>query len=697
MKNQIFILLFLYSIIFAVVNTAGSPIVSNVQVRDLKKSGAVWTATIVYDLFDNATKSLWVWAFLSTDGGTTWRTFQSAGDTGSVAIGQGRSIDFSFSGDGGADCIVRVYASSDPTEYKTYKTNPEKNAPVPEMASVDGNSTVAYLQAAKKSNGAYGPHGQTYSDLYWNYAAVHALTLLGVQFSNKSVIYQNGSVTTMRDKHVNAFFDNLLAGLLDQRSWKGQSIKVDEPCLEDTWYTVCSIISLGGTVSNISTVVTTAKSRQYSTGGFADITGTESLTKVTADEVHIIWTYFGVMTLAYLKQEFPNKQKIIDWIRACQTSSGGFKYNPGTTSPGNYADIWYTWAAVLSLDALGSEPIDKPGCIKWINSLQNSDGGFGDQPGWNSGLMSTYHAVHALKVLTGSTLTGITSKKVPVPNSTPIPSGLYKIYQSQHKSPDGEAYMVDKAYNTLKYNFLGVKAENSGWIETYSAAYADIKPAIDYAKSKKYSMTIVPVVEFHDQKITYPGGRIGDHVANYAFPPGLSSAEILAVDGANTAGAKALRWKDYQEQVIKPILKHENLFYPEWENGTQNEKGWLVAWYTYDDGVYGKNGYNAIHTACHSGPDRMRLYPWRLKYLEELPFIADIDAHGDIDDVGTYTELNQYRVLYLADSSDYSSYIKACQNGMSACLIRYGSDVTYYGRPNVVNYLKAHKTEWQWW
>ena len=51
--------------------------------------------------------------------------------------------------------------------------------------------------------------------------------------------------------------------------------------------------------------------------------------------------------------------------------------------------------------------------------------------------------------------------------------------------------------------------------------------ARDYAKAKGYKIEIVPIVEFHDQKITYPGGRVGNHVANYAFAPGLSADESM--------------------------------------------------------------------------------------------------------------------------------------------------------------------------
>ena len=156
MGNLSYNLLCLFPIVFAAVHSAGSLVVSNVQVREMENSDGSWTASVTYDLFDNSTKSLWVWAFLSTDGGTSWQTFQSTGDTGFVAIGQDRNISFNFPYDGAPDCKVRVYASNDPVEYEMYKSSPEKSIPVPALATVDGKSTVAYLQTASPSYAVVG-------------------------------------------------------------------------------------------------------------------------------------------------------------------------------------------------------------------------------------------------------------------------------------------------------------------------------------------------------------------------------------------------------------------------------------------------------------------------------------------------------------------------------------------------------------
>ena len=50
----------------------------------------------------------------------------------------------------------------------------------------------------------------------------------------------------------------------------------------------------------------------------------------------------------------------------------------------NQPDAWYTWEALTALRALHAKAADPEACRRWLNSLQNADGGFGDQPGWRS-------------------------------------------------------------------------------------------------------------------------------------------------------------------------------------------------------------------------------------------------------------------------------------------------------------------------
>ena len=62
----------------------------------------------------------------------------------------------------------------------------------------------------------------------------------------------------------------------------------------------------------------------------------------------------------------------------------------------------YTWAAVRALALLGSAPADRDACVRYLWSLRNADGGFGDRPGTPSNPVATYYALDALAVPEGA-------------------------------------------------------------------------------------------------------------------------------------------------------------------------------------------------------------------------------------------------------------------------------------------------------
>ncbi|MFH1762478.1 MAG: prenyltransferase/squalene oxidase repeat-containing protein, partial [bacterium] len=113
---------------------------------------------------------------------------------------------------------------------------------------------------------------------------------------------------------------------------------------------------------------------------------------------HLIETYAAVKILLKLGSDLPRSNEIINFVQSCQNSDGGFKYSP-TDSFGNYSDIWYTWAAVTTLADLGAEPVNKDKCISWIESCHNIDGGYSDKPSYYSRLEATFYAVDALNLL----------------------------------------------------------------------------------------------------------------------------------------------------------------------------------------------------------------------------------------------------------------------------------------------------------
>ncbi len=119
---------------------------------------------------------------------------------------------------------------------------------------------------------------------------------------------------------------------------------------------------------------------------------------------HAMNTWWGLEALHALDREVQGPEKTIAWLRDCQLPNGGFTYQP-RASIGGIDDVAYTWAAVRALKHLGAAPADRQACVRYLGSLANADGGFGDRPGWASNPMATYYALDALNVLAAAPAT----------------------------------------------------------------------------------------------------------------------------------------------------------------------------------------------------------------------------------------------------------------------------------------------------
>src|SRR5690606_37332022 len=128
------------------------------------------------------------------------------------------------------------------------------------------------------------------------------------------------------------------------------------------------------------------RSRRRSNGSFNNTPATDG------GDGNILNTYWGLKALqiygdAGKDRRDPVRDATVRWIQACQTGDGGFTHQPNPLI-GRNTDVSYTWAAVKALAGLGVAPSDKDGCIRYLLSLQNQDGGFGKQPGLPSTPMS---------------------------------------------------------------------------------------------------------------------------------------------------------------------------------------------------------------------------------------------------------------------------------------------------------------------
>ena len=585
---------------------------------------------------------------------------------------------------------------------------------------VDAQKAVKYILSNQKANGAFGPFDKEYTDLAWTYPAVHALKLLKTPIPRADECFKNGYQAWIEKESWGngPFYWSFYQKANLYQLYNNKDIKFEEGVnrgqewtikyvprkgfiegrkyvngeffdMSTLWHMLGGIILLEGKIRNPEVVKSYVIKRQAKSGGFVDLIPMENTVPQPINtKAHIIITHDAVKILNSLNMPVPNAQACINWLRACQTPEGGFKWSPVATEYSNKPDVWYTWAAIRALKELGSEPKDVKACVNWLNSLQNTDGGFGDRVGWNSRLYSTYYAIESLQLLTGDAQKGITKKNLKAKPESVIPEGIYGIFQAHHKSPWGGSKMVD-AVAAMKLNLVAVKSKEDS-IDFSLGMSPEVKAAREYARQKGYPLEIIEEPENYSHRLHWGTGLEADHISNFMVPPDLSEADKKKYEAAFNLGKKGLPWPEFKEKVMQPIKDMGSLFYPELDFSMVN------AYMVYDEGLDGKDGYNGVPGAHFKHNDWMRHFPYKERWEGVLPIIADGDAHGDI--VKWRRELEEYRNVFIAKSYKYQDYVDASLNGRSVCVIHTPSgEVRYYGAKAAVAYLKKHQKEWQWW
>ncbi|HMR19475.1 MAG TPA: prenyltransferase/squalene oxidase repeat-containing protein [Sphingobacterium sp.] len=572
-----------------------------------------------------------------------------------------------------------------------------------QTVQLDSRNVIEYVLSCQKPNGAFGPGDQAYTDVAWTYPAVRTLQLLGTPLPAADSCLSNGGQSWMeKAKWKNgpwywSFYQKALLFALYGRhdhqepeivpglSWKlsyvprknytefRNYLKGEFFDLESLWHTTAGIQALGGNIRETSTVADFVAGKQLSDGGFSN---------------HIIQTHAAVRTLSALGLSVPNSEQCIDWLRSCQREDGGFGWSPAHTAVSNRSDVWYTWAAVMALHELGAKPKQWQACIDWLNDLQNTDGGFGDQQGWNSRLYSTYYAVETLQILTGDAVSAISRKNRTIPQGNPIPEGKYRIFQTQHKTPSGGQGMVDSMVN-LGFHLIGVKTKEKEVLDGNGMSRI-VLDARAYVDQKGYELEVVDNPENYAHRLIWFDGQHADHVSNFMIPPDMDSMQREQFLASYRAGKDNLPWVEFKKQVIEPMVAMGTLFYPELDYTMAN------AYLVYDEGLYGGGGYNAVPGAHFGNIDWVRHFPYHERWVGKLPIIADGDAHGDM--VGWHKNLMLYRNVFLAQDNSLAAYTDAAKNGRSVCVIALpDGEVRYYGTPEAVAYLKKHLDKWKWW
>lgn len=594
------------------------------------------------------------------------------------------------------------------------------------QSEVDSQPVVNYLLSCRKANGAFGPADQEYTDAAWNYPAVKSLRLLGIKLERPQAILQKGLGYPQGHigyGHWLFFHQHGIRRLLDaphrakhkkiRLIYQGDEVRyygspfgtdgesffkaggtgldprddgVEELGyynLSSLYYVLSGLEASGRQAAKVDQLVAFIRKRQAPGGGFVDVRAENE--KPTNAAAHVAHTLHAIASLKLLGADVPNADRCVRFLQSCQQESGGVRWNPNENASGNSPDVYYVWAAVSGLRQLGRRPIHTAACVRWVNSLQNADGGFGDRPGWRSRLYSTYYAVESLAILSeyGDGRSGILRKPLHDEVSESIPAGRFQIFQGLLKTPAFAANdLLD--LQKRKLDLLGIKSSDFGLAATVQKS----------AHSLQSPMEVVLCPEAYPHRARRIGGPLLHHICNVTLDPSWNNNQVATWRAADAAGTRGLDWPLYQQQVIQPLQKMGSLFYPEQDFEME------FAYMAYDDGIDKNNGYNAVLAGFNWSPrDFVRVFPWRERYVDKLTPIADADSHGDLKKWSP--QLDHTRMLFLANAPTYADFRDAAANGRVVCVIHDAEGVksraTFYGCQPAVEYVKSRIDEWKWW
>jgi hypothetical protein len=390
---------------------------------------------------------------------------------------------------------------------------------------------------------------------------------------------------------------------------------------------------------------------------------------------HVMNTWWGLQALRVLGRAGERKAEAVAWLRACQLPGGGFTYQPGAEVAG-VDDVAYTWAAARALRLLlGAAPADRDGCVRYLTSLWNADGGFGDRPGWASNPMATYYALDALDALGALDLVAIDRKPAPARRAT-IPPDLraFTIQIEAHgKGSPSEA--VDLA-GSLRIHLWGAKNARPEWIAR----------AQDIADRRGVPVRFFVADEEYGTWVDVLGLGTYSHTSDIVAPAGVDRGPSLANQGV-------VSWPEFRDRRLAPLQKAGGRLV--WQFGENEE---LVRIYL-DDSVE-RGGYAAISTFHFGNPDFTNTEPFLNRYRGLIPFVALQDAHGN--EPWWFADMTTgFRTVFLASEPSWEGWLDALRRNRVVAVRRDAVSgfrtVMHGGTPEVMDFVRRRDRDWRWW
>ncbi|MHB1035882.1 MAG: prenyltransferase/squalene oxidase repeat-containing protein [Pirellulales bacterium] len=568
-----------------------------------------------------------------------------------------------------------------------------------ERTSSLAEPALAYLQTLARTDGGYAWENQPESHLTPTFASVAAHRSLGAEVPKKAEVAEflrTGHPFRVKklERDLRVFEYQQIQGLL----WLGEKVasfreqargwvepaaypvvyeKSGYPVLQFEAMSLILRRMLGLDVKEVAAPWSAyLDARRRANGSFNNTPASDG------GDGHVVNTWWAIQALDALGRSGEMAAQTIAWVRACQLPSGGFTYQPKPEFAA-VDDAVYTWAAIHILKHLGSEPADCDACIRYLHSLQNADGGFGNKPGWLSNPMATYYALDALAALgaldrptapTVSRAAGPKSAKAAPPPFLPGDLRVWTIQLEAH-GQGSPAEAVDLA-RVLKIHLWGAKNGPPGWIARAQAL----------ADQARVNVTFFVANEEYGTFVRVPGLGTYSHTSDVIAPAGADF-------GPSLARPEPATWDEFRRSRLAPLQEAGGRLI--WQFGENEE---LVRLYL-DDSVQ-RGGYAAISTFHFGNPDFTNSEPFLYDYREKIPFVALQDAHGG-QSWWWGDMLAGFRTLFLAREPSWQGWLEALDRKWVVAVRRDavsgGKLWMHGGTRQVRDFVLKRDAEWRWW
>jgi len=393
-----------------------------------------------------------------------------------------------------------------------------------------------------------------------------------------------------------------------------------------------------------------------------------------ASDGHVVNTLWALLALRALGSPLGREHETADWIRGCQLPGGGFTYAPHAEIAG-HDHVVYTWAALQALQLLKSTAADEGAARRYLLSLWNADGGFGDRPGRASNPLATQQALEALATL--GPLSGMAgeSRRAIAPAAS-VPSHL-KVFTIQIEAPGNgsprEAVNVAKA---LGIHLWGAKNCAPGWIEF----------AQKIARQEQAPVQFFVANEEYGTYVSVPGLGTYSHLADVTAPAGSDFGASMADD------KRPVPWPKFLSQRIAPLRRASGNNV--WQFNENEELSRILLDQAVEEGTY------SSISEFHFGSEHfLQTQPFLNRYRDVLPFIGLQDAHTWAWWWMEY--LVGFRTLFLAAEPTWEAWLEALRHNWVATVrhdIVTNFETQIAGTSNKVRgYMLERSASWRWW